>query len=162
VDRDIIKDTIRYTIAFFQNKENSIACKPPDETILLNYAERFQGVIDTLLEGQEKSVLAKIYTGSENLVIASFVLQFGNDAPDTTIIKAPKDLEGTLLKLYQLMKEKVSNRVYFKRVLKMYDGNSIYFLKPSENRYWTVPASYNDADETVAEILETWSEYQLA
>ncbi|MCJ7631328.1 SAM-dependent methyltransferase [Candidatus Bathyarchaeota archaeon] len=159
VEKDLIKDTVKYTLDFFQNKENSVACKPANSMLLVDYAERVQGVINMML-GDRESIAGTIYTGSKNLVVTSFELKSGKNKSEMHVINTPLQLAEVLQKLRRLMTEKVSDKVYFARILKIYGGSTIYFVKPNEARYWTSAASYEDADDTIAEILESWSGQQ--
>jgi hypothetical protein len=161
-ERQIVLDTVKYTIDYFQKQENSIACKTTNEPILTNYARNVQAIFNFLIGDANISLSSNIYTGSKNNVIISFQMHQSKKCADLTIIKQSEDLEKVLSTLYNLLKEQGSNRVQFKRVLKIYDGDMIYFIKPNENRYWTSMVSFNDADETVAEILCAWSGKKLA
>jgi hypothetical protein len=40
------------------------------------------------------------------------------------------------------------------RVLKIYENNKIYLIKPKQIRYWLKSIALRDVDETLDEILE--------
>jgi methylase of polypeptide subunit release factors len=155
-DREVIKDRIKYDLDFFQNREDSIACKPVNDSLLLAYGRRFKSVLGSMLENKEETISATIYSGSGSLVIASFELGPNGNGQDVRIRKAPSDSEETLAKLRKLLREEISKKVYFSRILTAYEGNKIYLVKPNETRYWTRATAYDDADLSVADILESW------
>ena len=39
----------------------------------------------------------------------------------------------------------------------MYEADAIHIVKPAERRFWTNSAAYNDADETIAQLIRTAS-----
>lgn len=162
-DRDIVLGTLNYTLKFFEQRENSIVCKQPFESELLDYANRFQSIINTMLMNQEKAVNAEMSTSlSKNLVVASFTLGFNKTSSEPKLSRSSTELETSLENWFRVKNENISEKVYVSRILKIFEGNIIRIIKPNEVRYWTPMLAYNDADDIIAEILEDWSERQLA
>ena len=156
IEIELIEDTIRYTINLYQEKDNSIASAPADRSLFIGYAKRVQAVLSTMI-GRKESIQATVYIGSKNVAIVSFSLKTGN-SQDVEVISTPLGTDQLLLRLRKVMTEKISDKVYFVRRLKIYEERTIYFIKPTDARFWTRAVSYEDADNVIGDILETWRE----
>ena len=61
------------------------------------------------------------------------------------------------MKLEQMAIEQHSRSLYFQRNVKVFERDAIHIVKPAERRFWTKSAAYNDADETIAQLLRAAS-----
>jgi hypothetical protein len=157
-ERELVQDTTLYTVNFFQEKDKSLASAPANADMISEYCVRIQNTIANLLNGKE-SLPAKIFMGSRNFIIVSFSLNTEKSIEHILEIKTTtSDIEKVLLTLRNVMTEKISDKVYFVRKLKIYEKQTIYIVKPNERRYWTRATAYEDADGIVADILEAWRE----
>lgn len=78
------------------------------------------------------------------------------EKPETEIPNK-EDLETHLQKL--LVNERPNANLRINRILRLYDRNVIYLIKPKQLRYWLQSVAIRDADETFADLVI--QEYQL-
>ena len=71
-----------------------------------------------------------------------------------TVSKEPKELKEAVRRISKHLKQFESERIIHCLNLKVFDGNSLFILKPAQLRFWTRIAAQNDADEIGAEIVK--------
>ena len=148
---NLIEDTIKYTIDYFQKKGYSIATSYVDKNMLVEYVENSLIMLNSFMKGSEKSFYSKIYIGSDELKIVSFMLKKTTNDKKIEIIQGNLLLNQTLNYLSSYFKE-----ITRPRIIRIYDSRTIYIIKPNEKRYWTKITVYKDVDDTIAEIFEAW------
>lgn len=72
--------------------------------------------------------------------------------------KQPTDLEFKTLdqpseKLNRLIEDKYDGNAHRVRILKLYERNKVYFIKPNNLRFWLQSAAIKDADEVFSDSL---------
>ena len=55
--------------------------------------------------------------------------------------------------LHELIQKKYNTNSRIVRMLRMYENNTIYLIKPKQTRYWLRSAAIRDADETFADLV---------
>lgn len=159
IEKNLVMDTINYTIDYFQRRGNSLAIAPVDDDILIDYVQNIQFLLNSMVEGTGKTFYSEIYSGSEILKIVSFKFRKKNSTSGESKIKVyDKDveLERILSDLSPFLYEERCNKVLLRRILRIYENNGIHIIKPNEKRFWTRIAAYKDADITIADILAAW------
>jgi hypothetical protein len=71
---------------------------------------------------------------------------------DVSISRSGHRLDATLRRLGALL-EKQGGQFIFCQNLKIFDGDSLYVLKPMQMRFWSATAALNDADEIAGAIV---------
>jgi hypothetical protein len=56
--------------------------------------------------------------------------------------------------LNELLHKQHSSRLFINRILRLYDQNVIFMIKPNQKRYWLRSIALRDADETLIDLLE--------
>ncbi len=56
--------------------------------------------------------------------------------------------------LKELLHRKLSSRLFVNRIIRLYDQNVIFMIKPNQKRYWLRSIALRDADETLVDLLE--------
>ena len=74
------------------------------------------------------------------------------------IYKEPEEFANNKQKLEvhldSLIKHQTSSTLRINRILRIYEKNIIYLIKPNQLRYWLKSIAIRDADETVADFIE--------
>jgi hypothetical protein len=138
--------------------------KPPGREPLRAYAATVAGVINGYLQTRgarhlESAVYSRpliganwVDDGGGGLTAVRF--RMGSGAPPREpAIGAGEDVElGALAQqLNGWMKTDIPPYLNQRRNLRLYLGDSLFFVKPSEVRYWTLTAGLNDADIILAD-----------
>lgn len=72
---------------------------------------------------------------------------------DSPQIELPDD-DQVVPFLEELLHKQHSSRLFVNRILRLYDQNVIFMVKPNQKRYWLRSIALRDADETLIDLLE--------
>ena len=75
-----------------------------------------------------------------------------NDRPSVAIEKAA-DLSQVLHEVAKNLDEEIAFGIHTRRHLRVYSGDSIYVVKPSQRRFWTRSAGLTDGDSILKDLL---------
>jgi hypothetical protein len=162
IEQQLIKDMIDYEIEFFEwskRKKRSIddeearPVRPPEVSMLKEYAQEFIEVTMSLLHYQNQTLNARIYQDGAPLSVVEFELVQISDAQAVHFISESKELRNLLYRLDRRLWERQASTLYTRRHVRIYDGPRFYVVRPSERRLWTRSQAYADADSFIAEIL---------
>ncbi|MGZ8916615.1 MAG: HsdM family class I SAM-dependent methyltransferase [Methylobacter sp.] len=56
--------------------------------------------------------------------------------------------------LEQLLHQQIGSRLFVNRILRLYEQNVVFIVKPNQKRYWLRSIALRDADETLVDLLE--------
>ena len=161
IEKNLVLDTVNYTIDFFQKRESSHATLPVNDKVLIEYIKNSFILLNAVVVGIDKYFNSNIYSGSNELKIVSFMLQTESGENIIKVVRDNLELNKILDYLSSYIIEEGYTNIYLQRIIRIFNGNTIYLIKPNEKRYWTKIAAYKDTDDTIAEILESWREEKL-
>jgi hypothetical protein len=154
-ERDLVIDTVRTSIGMFYDGVGSSAFRGPSVDELIEYARAFAGVVNNALAASPDTFAATVYRGDPPYHVVSFHLtQHGDPALDPRV-QAYEGLDQALVGLDRAALKRYAERLYLRRNVKVFGADVVHVLKPSERRYWTRSAAYNDADDTIAHLMRT-------
>jgi hypothetical protein len=55
--------------------------------------------------------------------------------------------------LYELIQNNTNTNARIVRMLRVYENNTIYLIKPKQTRYWLRSIAIRDADDTFADLV---------
>ncbi|MCG2727384.1 MAG: hypothetical protein L6244_01860, partial [Candidatus Methanoperedenaceae archaeon] len=165
VERIIVDDMIDYTIDLFLNRKlkgKRRGIRPPTSNQLEKYANRLCNQLNSILESEGKTLNSTVYDIEDDSPLS--VVEFkqvsqttSNQGNSTKRIKI-KGLEELLIKISKSLKDQISERIYVWGHLKIYEGEHLYIIKPSEERFWSESAALNDGDAIIREHMEAVDE----
>ena len=147
----------------FQRKEKSLATTSVDDKMLCEYVNASLLLLNSIAKGTGKIFHSRIYSGSGTLKIVSFMLRkFSGDhlREYDSIIEVNNNatrLENILDDLLPSLEEKKYVNVFLRRIIRIFESNTICLVKPNEKRYWTRVVAFKDADSILADIFSAWS-----
>ena len=149
IDKLLINDCNEYWYNFFGTGENSkILKKIKTENELNKFSEIFLEILNSVYETYKA---AKPIINENNII---FPFYWGDDS------RIPKESEKLNDKLQQLLQMELPNAsIKYIRIIRLYDENVIYLIKPNQVRYWLPSVAVRDADETFAYLVK--QEYSL-
>ena len=62
------------------------------------------------------------------------------------------DINPNMLNIGNLTTNKISSSLTSTRIIKVYEDNTIIFIKPNQYRYWLASIAYRDADKCVLDL----------
>ncbi len=159
-ERIIVEDMINYTIDHFLNRKKKKSrlrsIRSPTLKQLEKYANRLCEQLNDLLALEGKKVIYQLYEledKSPSLTLVEF-RQTSQRAKQADEPKKVKGIEEALIKLSENVKNEISGGVYAWGHLRVYEGERLYIIKPSEERFWSESSALNDADEIIREHME--------
>lgn len=163
VERIIVDDMISYTIDLNFNrrlKSKIRGIKPPTSNQLEKYANRLCNQLNSVLEFEGKTLIYTVYDIEEDSPLS--VVEFKQVSQTTSnqgnSITRIEGLEELLIKISKNLKSPISERIYILGHLRIYEGEHLYIIKPSEGRFWSESAALNDADAIIREHMEAVDE----
>lgn len=160
VEQQLIEDTLKYGLEFFRwvkkidRKPGAVKpVKKPDEVMLRLYADVFTQVATSFLKVKQKTLNAKIYRNGAPLTVVSFDLVDLEGRQPVDIVQTSDEMRAKLRKLDQLALTQQTPSIYMRRHVRIYDGQEVSLIRPSEQRFWTQSQARIDADAFLAELL---------
>jgi hypothetical protein len=164
-ERVLAADSIeraRYLI-FENRKERMGLVVPPKLQALQDYAHQVTRTVNAYLRARgERHLEAFVYqkqlndddstTGVPGVTAVRFVMEpRGPGAQQTVRNGDPTDLDSLANMLRGQFDSEVPPYLNERRQLRLYGNDDLYFLKPTEVRYWSRTAGLNDADMILAD-----------
>lgn len=142
-EQALIEDIKNYLIEFQNGGENATVLAPTDECDLQNFGEMYCRILNPVYK--QFQPLPPIPIGS----FFCYPFCYGK-APNVEL----PDKSGIVSFLEELLHRQHSSRLFMNRILRLYDQNVIFMVKPDQKRYWLRSIAMRDADETFVDLLE--------
>ncbi len=159
-ERQLVHDMADYGIDYFywskrkqRRADGTRAVRPPDAEMLIAYAHTFVETVTTLLRYQGQTLRTRVYLDGAPLSVVAFELISLSDACETRVTESTDELKAVLRDLDGRLLEQHTPALYMRRHVRLYDGNRLYLVRPSEQRFWTRSQALADADSAVLEWL---------
>lgn len=142
-EQALVEDIGNYLVEFRRDGEKAGILSKVDETDLHNFGEMFCNILNPVY---------KQFRPLQPIPMGSFICYpfcYG-DIPQ---IELP-DKSQIVPFLEDLLHKQHSSRLFVHRILRLYDHNVIFMVKPNQKRYWLRSIALRDADETLVDLLE--------
>ena len=152
----LIEDTLNYSLDLFQEGENSIAYRPVNKNNdeLKDYLKIICEDINEHLEFSDTTVWASIQeipvTNPMKLVAVHITDE--HKAGHIKTYKHSKNINKLIRSIDKYSYEKHSASVYFRKVVRYYEDDIIYIIKPNEKRFWSRSQAMQDSSSILLEI----------
>jgi hypothetical protein len=159
IEQQLIEDTLEYVVEFFnwakrknRKPQGTRPVQRPDESMLIDYASIFIDTTSAFLKIKNQALNANVYKNGAPLTVVSFdIVDLGETQPIKTI-KQSDAMRRKLRELDELILEQQTPSMYIRRHVRIYDGDQISLVRPSEQRFWTQSQARVDADAFLAEL----------
>ena len=155
-ERQTVEDFLATVMDRYYRRLRASAFEPPATDELTGYAQAFAEVFEKTT-GESRSLAATIYQGVPPYRAVSFRLAQGNSQSIHPVVVSEPELDNLLVRLERIATEQHAQSLYFRRNIRVYEADAFHIVKPAERRFWTNSAAYNDADETIAQLMRTAS-----
>ena len=143
-EKILVDEIVDFLIEFKQKGENSEICiQDATNQDLKKYAKLYSGIL--------KSVYSSIKPYEEYFETNSYIcypFYFGENKPNIDFSNS--DAAESHLK--SLVRKNLNTSLRLTRIVRMYEGNVIYLIKPKKLRYWLQSIALRDADETFTDL----------
>jgi len=141
-EKIVVEDVLNHLIEFRRNGEKStIAMQDANSADLEAFASTFCNVLNTVYS------TLKTHTPFETSSYICFPFYF-KDKPEIKF----ENTETAEEQIDKLVKKVAGVSLRLTRVVRLYEGNVIYIIKPKKLRYWLRSVALRDADETFSDL----------
>lgn len=142
IEKILLSDIAHHLSNFRKEGEKSSVLKSPGTEDLEQFGQVFCEILNSIY-GDFKSLTP---VASNEFIAYPFIL---GEQPEIDI---PDNIAGMEAKLRTLIDRQVSYNLWVKRIVKVYDKNTIILYKPNQKRYWLRSIAVRDADETFNDL----------
>lgn len=149
VEQIICDDVLKYQIEMLSKGSSAEAnWKKASKTDLEKFGEVFSKALNSIYEETDKSFyLKKIYDWG-----AFYITEFDYGKKTEEIAK--ENISELTEHIESLIKTKYRSNVYLIKILKLYEKNKVYLIKPKTLRYWLRSIAVKDADEVFSDLVD--------
>lgn len=149
-DKILVNDTLNFSLEFLGKDTNVKALQAANEKELNDFGKIFCEVLNSLFEIKTKKYFQKNIYQTKSFICAVF--KYGKMS---NVFKPLEDAENEIEDhIAELVYNKIGSSYRINRVLKIYEGDLIYLIKPKELRYWLKSIALRDADETIVDLYK--------
>jgi hypothetical protein len=151
----LIDDTLRLAIKSFhprQDQENIPTLREPEKGECEDYTKILCEMLNHFGKGSQFQVRGEIFKGTPYSVV--HVSLTDRISTSVSVSDAKENLTSAIKRMESLLQEKKGS-FDFCQNLKVFDGDSLYILKPMQMRFWSRTTALNDADEIAGAILSS-------
>lgn len=155
----LIDNLVDSSLAFFQEGAKSKSILPVLKTDIVRYTKRVCKNLEKLLINSKIHFWATHYQVNTSNPLSLIALHFNNRHESGTIIHDEStDVSGLIKKLNQIVHNRYSESIYFRRMVKHYDSDTLFIVKPNEKRFWTEAMALEDSDTVALEMMSIVNE----
>ena len=152
LEKYIFDDVLNYYQWFLRNPETSKAIKPILQSDFNERIQQYNDIFCIMLNSLYKRngkffrPIIPYYTEGERFIVTGFKYST-NDQSDIERNKFDN------LSFDDLMIHEQGN-ARFQRIIRIYKNNTVYFIKPNQNRYWLNSIAIRDADTVLYDLMQ--------
>lgn len=139
----LVEDVMKYYVNFRRCGEDSTVLNDVSNKDLLSFGKMYCNILNPVYK--EFRALSPIPMGT----FICYPFCYG----DTPQIELPKE-ETVVPYLTELLRHQHGGRLFVNRILRLYEQNVIFMIKPNQKRYWLRSIALRDADETLIDLLD--------
>lgn len=150
----LIDSVIDYSLDFFQEGAKSKAILPTIKAEISHYAKSACKNLSKLLVNSQTNFWATQYKIAHHSPLTLIALHFNNHKESGVLVQDETTNVSTLLrKLNNVIYDRYSESIYFRKVVKHYDSDTLFIVKPNEKRFWTEAMALEDSDIVALEMM---------
>lgn len=141
-EQALVDDIGNHLIDFRRSGEKSSILSKANDSDLRSFGEMYCNILNPVYK--QFRPLSPIPMGS----FVCYPFCFG----DTPQIALPQE-DTVVPYLEELLHHQPGSRLFVNRILRLYEQNVIFMIKPNQKRYWLRSIALRDADETLIDLL---------
>lgn len=141
-EQALVDDIDNYLVDFRRRGEKSTVLNKADRSDLHYFGEMYCSILNPVY---------KQFRPLEPIPMGAFICYpfcYG-DAPQVELPEKKKVVQF----LDELLRHQQGSRLFVNRILRIYEQNVIFMVKPNQKRYWLRSIALRDADETLVDLL---------
>lgn len=150
----LIENLIDFSLSFFQDGAKSKAICHTHSSEVEEYAKVACINLNRLLINSKVNIWATKYNIAPNSPLCIIAFHFNNDKKAATVVlNDNSDVKGLIEKLNKVSYKQYSESIYFRKVVKHYEEDTLFIVKPNEKRFWTTTMALEDSDMIALEMM---------
>lgn len=142
IEQILVDDVVDYMLGFRREGEKSAAEKPVDDHQLNQFSEIYCRVLNSVYKDFKSHKPLK----TDSYICFPFYYKDKRQIFAGSIDELETDL-------YELIQNNTNTNARIVRMLRVYEDNTIYLIKPKQVRFWLRSVAIRDADETFADLV---------
>ena len=148
-DNILVSDTLNYGLDLLGKDTNVKSLEITSSKQLNSFGDTFCKVLNSLFETNKKSYIQESTFITDSFICSIF--RYGKENNRSVALKTNEEIEDHVA---ELVYNEMGTSYRINRVVKIYDEDYIYLLKPKELRYWLQSIALRDADETIVDLYK--------
>lgn len=150
VEQIICDDVLKYQVDLLAKGSNAKANRQrANRNDLEKFGEVFSKGLNSIYEESGKSFYLRMIYGWGEFYIAEF--NYGKNTKEVGY----EDINEPTEHIKSLIETEYGRNAYLIKILKLYERNRVYFIKPKTLRYWLRSIAIKDADEVFSDSIKT-------
>ncbi|MGM0504940.1 MAG: HsdM family class I SAM-dependent methyltransferase [Bacteroidota bacterium] len=141
----LIEDTLNFGLEFLGKDTDTL--KKVTNTNIHSYGNVFCEILNSIFEEKGRKYYQNKIVETASFICVSF--HYGSKSESSLQNLSDEEFET---KISGLVHKEMGTSYRIKRIIKLYDGDYIYFLKPKNLRYWLRSIAIRDADEAIVDL----------
>ncbi|MDR1911310.1 MAG: SAM-dependent methyltransferase [Helicobacteraceae bacterium] len=146
IEKYFAGDVIDYMLDWINGKNDLPIFKSINDEQLKEYINIYCTLLNTVYSKFKLCDLLK----TDHFIVIAFC--YGKE-PTNPIFWKQEKTEDLNVNINDIIINKYKQNVNIKRIIKIYDRNVIYIIKPKQYRFWLKSIAVRDADETFADLV---------
>jgi hypothetical protein len=142
IEQYFADDVINYMLDWINGKNNLPIFKDVTKKQLEEYQEVYHKLLNSIYDNYKLLYVQEM----EQFILLAFCYGEKSNSDFVMENKSQQDI-------VYLINNKYSINIHIKRIIKLYDKNVIYIIKPKQYRFWLKSIAVRDADETCADLI---------
>jgi hypothetical protein len=148
-EKIIRDDVLNYLIEFSSCGETAKVMKKTTKKDLHQFGNIFCDVLNSIYE--ENNAIFQLFKIIETNSFICCAFQYGKKTNANIEPEYSPELEKSIEKLIY---NNIDESAIYNRIIRIYDNNVIYLIKPNILRYWLGSTALWDADKTLADLID--------
>lgn len=155
-ERVLVDDLVEVRLKANKGKVAKEVVRPPTDEEIVAYATLLVRELDGFFEdSSDKRHQATVFVDSRSRsgLVEILTQQVSRKPLPPKVIPADKGVSDAVTELRKRVREERAQWLYFERVLRIYEGNRIYIMKPLQHIHWLRSQAVLDADSLLHDLV---------
>ncbi|MCH7958894.1 MAG: SAM-dependent DNA methyltransferase [Candidatus Hydrogenedentes bacterium] len=150
-ERILVDDMVNSRLKLLDGKVSRELLGQPSPADLKSYLGEFQRVLDSFVGASYRHEI--VAYRFKNVAMLQVRMFSGGKKKEPRIVEGNSEMDDALSSTFQRLRQRHSQWLYFDRCLKIYEGSSMYVLKPLQMSQWLRSKALSDADDVIGEYI---------
>lgn len=148
-EKIIVEDTLEHQLDFLRRGEDSIVLRDVEKQQLEAFGKTFCDMLNPTYQNNDYQFYQGQIIDASSFVCNTFY--YGKEE-GAKVLEIKKDSKSE--KNIRTLIEQKHASLQINRVIRIYQKNTLYLIKPKQLRYWLRSIAIRDADKTVSDLIE--------